>query len=185
MWKDKLGQQAIGAAAMRLMPFFRKNRYLLIVLIAGLLLLAVGTPRNTQALPETENTIHTSDAAAGFSVEAFEAQLKERLALIEGAGRVELMLSLQSTEEAVYASNIRQSANGADNSSYESTLSVLSDGSYGESPVRVKSTSPTFRGAVILCDGADNIQVRLAVTEAVGALCGIGADKITVLKMQS
>ena len=104
---------------------------------------------------------------------------------IEGVGRVELMLSLDQTEEAVYAVNTRQTAGGGDSRSYESDLTVVSDGSYGETPVTVKNLLPTFRGAVVLCDGADDAGVRLAVTQAVGTVCGLGADKITVLKMAS
>ena len=38
-------------------------------------------------------------------------------------------------------------------------------------------------GAVVLCEGADSIQVQCAVVEAVSTLCGIGADKVAVLKM--
>lgn len=49
----------------------------------------------------------------------------------------------------------------------------------------VKHVLPVFRGAVVLCDGADDASVRLSVTQAVSTVCGIGADKVTVLKMQS
>ncbi|MFR4414339.1 MAG: hypothetical protein ACLT4C_03190 [Butyricicoccus sp.] len=49
----------------------------------------------------------------------------------------------------------------------------------------VKRVLPVFRGAVVLCDGADDASVRLSVTQAVSTVCGIGADKVTVLKMQS
>ena len=67
--------------------------------------------------------------------------------------------------------------------SYENTISTVSNGSYGEEPIRVTTTSPEFRGAVVICQGAEDDRVRLAVTEAVGALCDLGADKITVIKM--
>ena len=143
-------------------------------------------------LPIAPSTIlHPKQAAAqtgqpetaGFDLAVFEQDLNEKLAAIEGVGRVELMLSLDQTEEAVYAVNTRQTRNGDAGQSYESDLTVVSDGSYGEKPVTVKSLLPTFRGAVVLCDGADNAQVRLAVTQAVGTVCGIGSDKVTVLKM--
>ena len=49
----------------------------------------------------------------------------------------------------------------------------------------VKRVLPVFRGAVVLCDGADDASVRLSVTQAVSTVCGIGADKVTVLKMKS
>ena len=64
-------------------------------------------------------------------------------------------------------------------------MSVVSNGNCGETPVTVKRVLPVFRGAVVLCDGADDASVRLSVTQAVSTVCGIGADKVTVLKMQS
>ena len=95
-----------------------------------------------------------------------------------------LMLSLDQTEESVYAVNTRQTS-GSDSRSRESDVSVVSNGSCGETPVTVKRVLPVFRGAVVLCDGADDASVRLSVTQAVSTVCGIGADKVTVLKMQS
>ena len=43
---------------------------------------------------------------------------------------------------------------------------------------------PTYRGAVILCQGADNAQVRLSIVEAVSNATGLSTDKISVLKMK-
>ena len=85
---------------------------------------------------------------------------------------------------SVYAVNTRQTS-GSDSRSRESDVSVVSNGSCGETPVTVKRVLPVFRGAVVLCDGADDASVRLSVTQAVSTVCGIGADKVTVLKMQS
>lgn len=38
-------------------------------------------------------------------------------------------------------------------------------------------------GAVVVCQGADSVSVRLAVTEAVRCYTGLGADKIVIFKM--
>lgn len=94
------------------------------------------------------------------------------------------MLTLEASEEAVYASNTRESAGGGQGGSREQSITVVSDSGYGQRPVTVKEIFPTFRGAVVLCEGADNIHVRCAVVEAVSTLCGIGSDKVAVLKMQ-
>lgn len=184
MWKgNKIDWQGVNEKLAGLTPFFKKNRYFLIILLAGMMLLYVGSPRD-KPQETAKQPADTQSEQNAFDLASFQQQLKTQLAMIDGAGRVELMLSLGATEETVYASNIRQSTTGDSDETYENTLSVLQDGSYGEQPVKVKSTCPTFRGAVVLCDGADNISVRLAVTEAVGTVCGLGADKITVLKMQ-
>lgn len=39
------------------------------------------------------------------------------------------------------------------------------------------------QGAVVVCEGADQAAVRLAILRAVNAYTGFGSDRITVLKM--
>jgi len=168
-------------AATRLLPTLQKYKAALIVLLAGILLLL----SSRSATPSTQTAAQSQSQAQAesFNLATFEQELNKQLAAIEGAGRVSLMLSLDTTEEAVYAVNVRQSATPNSSSSYESNVTIRSDGSYGEVPVTVKNKMPAFRGAVVLCDGADNAAVRLAITQAVSTVCGIGSDKVTVLKM--
>nr|WP_297278842.1 stage III sporulation protein AG [uncultured Butyricicoccus sp.] len=172
---------AVQAGLNGLVPKIGKYKYALIVLLVGILLLYAGGGARDR--PEQEQSVPDGTEQAAFDLAAFEDELESKLAQIAGVGRVELMLSLEQTGEAVYASNVRQSASGEQNGSYESTLSTVSDGSYGEQPVRLKQTCPTFRGAVVLCDGAGSHAVQLAVTQAVSAVCGLGADRISVIQM--
>ena len=173
----------LGGIAEKILPVLIKYRALLVVLLAGVLLLASGGWLGSGRRDPVQETAPAAADEEGFSLSAFEENLNQKLAAIEGVGRVGLMLSLDQTEEAVYAVNTRRTDSEAGGQSYESDLTVVSDGSYGETPVTVKNLLPTFRGAVVLCDGADNAEVRLAVTQAVTTVCGIGADKVTVLKM--
>ena len=165
----------------RLRPLAKKYRAALIVLLAGVLLLTSGHSGNTE---QVQTASADTTVSQSFDLNDFQQELQARLAAISGAGRVELMLSLDQTEESVYAVNTRQTS-GSDSRSRESDVSVVSNGSYGETPVTVKRVLPVFRGAVVLCDGADDASVRLSVTQAVSTVCGIGADKVTVLKMKS
>lgn len=169
----------LRAAQQKVVPLAVKYRAVLIVLLAGVLLLASGG----RGAKEEAVVSDISAEPSAFDLAAFEQTLCDKLAAVDGVGRVELMLSLEQSGEAVYAVNTRQTTGMDSSQSYESDLTILSDGSYGEKPVTVKNLLPTFRGAVVLCDGADNAQVRLAVTQAVSTVCGIGTDKVTVLKM--
>ena len=54
-------------------------------------------------------------------------------------------------------------------------------GAGGES---LKADYLSGNGAVVVCQGADDAQVRLNVTNAVAAYTGLGSDKITVMKMK-
>lgn len=177
---DRL-KQYIQTQLGQLVPSIAKYKYALIILLVGILLLYAGggaRDKPEQSEPQLEGT------EQAFALESFENRLEKELSQIAGIGRVTLMLSLEESGESVYASNIRQADNGEQNGSYESTLSTVSDGSYGEQPVRIKETCPTFRGAVVLCDGAQDSKVRLAVTKAIGAVCGLRTDRISVIQME-
>ena len=68
--------------------------------------------------------------------------------------------------------------------SSRSTETVVVDGAQGETPVVKRTWYPTYRGALVVCQGGDQAAVRLAVTEAVMALTGLSADRVTVAKWQ-
>ena len=44
--------------------------------------------------------------------------------------------------------------------------------------------APEYRGAIVVCQGADDATVRLAIIEAVADATGLGTDRISVLKMK-
>ncbi|MGN1014876.1 MAG: hypothetical protein ACI4PM_05915 [Butyricicoccus sp.] len=160
-----------------------KYKYFLVIIAVGVLLMVVSVPDST----EQSSAESDSAASESFDLNQFEQQICDSLAAMDGVGRVEVMLSLESGEESVYASDVSRSSqsSGSDSSSenYQSTMSILSDGSYGEQPVLIKNNYPTFRGAVVICDGADSSSVQLEITEAISSLCGISSDHISIVKM--
>ncbi|HIV68280.1 MAG TPA: hypothetical protein IAA32_05370 [Candidatus Butyricicoccus stercorigallinarum] len=165
-----------------LISLWTKYKYFIAVILAGALLLV------SSGLPEREEADSGGETSQAFDLAAFQQMVADSLSNIEGAGRVEVLFSLESGEEAVYASDVNRSSQTASDGSstsesYQSAMSILSDGSYGESPVLLTSRYPTFRGAVVLCDGADNSAVRLAVTQAISALCGLSSDRISISKI--
>lgn len=164
----------------QLLTYWKKYRYFLLVILAGVFLMLLTLPQETKQEEEETKTQE-------FQLDEFEQQICSSLSAIDGVGRIEVMLSLEAGEESIYASDVTQSSQSsgenANSENYQSTMSILSDGSYGERPVLVKSNYPTFRGAVIICDGADDSRVRLELTEALSSLCGISSDHISVLKM--
>lgn len=158
-----------------------RYKYFLLVILVGVLLL-------TSGMQPTSNTQEQAAEQAdhGFDLQAFQQSVADSLSQIDGAGRVTVLLSLETGEESVYAADVSKSSQTTDNNSnesYESTTSILSDGSYGEAPILIKNKYPTFRGAVILCEGADDDAVRLQIVHAVSALCGISSDCISVSKL--
>ena len=51
-------------------------------------------------------------------------------------------------------------------------------------PVVRQTVYGQYRGALIVCGGADSPSVRLQLVNAVAGLTGLPSDKITVIKMK-
>ena len=59
---------------------------------------------------------------------------------------------------------------------------TLNRGSGYEDVVVTEQTYPVYQGAVVVCQGASDSGVHLAVIEAVSVLTGLGSDRITVVQ---
>ena len=51
--------------------------------------------------------------------------------------------------------------------------------------IRLVKMYPVYQGAVVVCQGAGNSQVRLTVIDAVSVLTGLSSDKISVVKWKN
>ena len=59
---------------------------------------------------------------------------------------------------------------------------IISSGAGMQETVLVQQIYPKFQGALVVAAGGDDPVVQLKLTEAVTALTGLGADKISVCK---
>ena len=66
--------------------------------------------------------------------------------------------------------------------SEDGTLVVSENGK--ERVVELYYVNPEYMGAVIVCDGANSAEVRLAISKAVADFTGLGTGKITVIGME-
>ena len=83
------------------------------------------------------------------------------------------MLTEASGEEIIYQTDGERA----------DTVLVTDESRREQGLVRTRQP-PVYRGAIVVCTGADSAAVRLAIVEAVANVTGLGADKITVLKME-
>ncbi|MGN7468810.1 stage III sporulation protein AG [Brevibacillus sp. SAFN-007a] len=122
----------------------------------------------------------------------YESQLRDILASVVGVGEVEVMVNLESTPELVVEknTNVRSSVNqemdkekATRNQSDQSRDSqvVIVQGGKQDQPVIVKTLKPRVRGVLVVAKGADNIQVKAWITEAVQKVLDVPAYKISIL----
>ena len=170
------GTEVLG----RFRTLWEKGKFALPVLGLGVLLLlwpsGAGETKSTTS-PET---------TAEETMAQQQKEMERILARIEGAGELHLMLTLESDGERTLAEDTEQTLGGSQDApeSQSRRETVVLSVSGGEEVVVTRRESPVYRGALVVCQGADRAEVKLAVTQAVAALTGLGADRITVVKCQ-
>lgn len=160
----------------RIKETFNKNKFVLLIFGIGLILLVMpsvtGSNEQKEVIPSGDDNI--------LSV---EDQLSQILSNVQGAGKVQVMLSIASGEETLYQTNDDHTTN-ADHVSEKSDTVIITGSDRTEAGLVRQINPPVYSGAIIVCQGADNPSVKYAVVEAVSKLTGLGTDKISVLKMK-
>lgn len=135
---------------------FRSEKSIKIILIAGavIILLIAFSGFSSDSGPETGNMLFEYKKQAEYE-EALEQKLGNILSEIEGIGNINIMVTLDSSEENMYEKNNNE-------------------------PTYVKT--PAIRGVIVVCDGGDNIIVREKVITAVAGAFGISTTRISVIR---
>lgn len=135
---------------------FKSEKSVKIILISGaaiIILIALS------GLSGRTNTSETSELFNYNRQYEYEVALEERLAKIlseiEGIGNINIMITLDSSEENQFQKN-------------------------GSTPSRI--TTPEIRGVIVVCDGGDNILIREKVINAVSGAFGISTTRVSVIK---
>ena len=166
------GREAMGRLAQRVKASMGRYRLVWLVILAGLILLLLPTgEKEGEAREETEQT------QSAFDLAATEARLSQALSKIHGAGEVTVVLTVANGPRQILAENVDR--DGSQGEEKTETV-VLSRGSGSQETVTVQEIYPRYQGALLVCAGGDDPTVRLQLTEAMSALTGLGADKISI-----
>lgn len=188
-----------------------KKENFLVMLLIGILLLVITWPTEKSS-NEKESQSKLSDMSYDILdtttevkvykeewqeyLSIMEATLEEVLSVMEGAGKVKVMITLKDSGEKLVEKDVitqikgdtAVDGSGSQNISdrYEEEQSVFASSEEGEEfPYVRKVISPQVEGVVVCAQGGDNLQVKKNITEAIQALFGIDAHKIKVIKMSS
>ena len=114
---------------------------------------------------------------------SIESRLEEILSNIYGAGKVQVLLKESKGEETLYQTDDDTVTNESSVSTRLETVTVTDSDRTQKGLIR-QINPPVYLGAVIVCQGGDDPNVCLAIVDAVSDATGLGADRITVLKMK-
>ena len=166
-----------------------KTNYLIILGISGILLMSIGNfdYKKNEADPQNDISMYTYK-------HQLEKELTSFIREIDGAGKVKVLVYLESGEENIYVQQ-EKSVNTQKNNSNESKEYYDTQTTYENEYVIVKKSGedaaliektmqPTIKGVAVACSGADNISVVSAVTGSVSAALGVPTHKIFVTKIR-
>lgn len=149
-----------------------KYKFALLILLLGLGIM--GIPE--KEIPEREVTTSSEEPSV-------QEQLQSVLSQIEGAGRVEVLLTQAQGARTHYRTDIQRESEG-DRESLEEKTVLITGSDRTESGLVLGTDPPVYQGAVVVCQGGGNPQVKLAIVEAVRCATGLGANQISVVKMK-
>lgn len=152
-----------------------KYRYPILILLVGVILLIIPQRQENIQAPVQEVTVSQQTDIA--------QQLTQILGQIEGVGKVKVMLTIAAGESIQY--HYDEDINtGNDSSSIRHETVIITDSDRNQQALITQTHPPKYRGAIVVCQGADQPVVKLAVVDAVSKATGLGADQISVLKMK-
>lgn len=151
----------------------QKNGAVLLVLLLGLGLM----------LWPQKKTAQVQTPSQAQQTRTLEERLEDILSRVSGAGSTRVLLSTDLGEKTVYQSDENQSTQ-PDRQEKKTSTVLVSDAGRQTSGLVLRTEAPTYRGAVVVCQGGDDPQVKLAVVEAVARATGLPTNQIVVLKMK-
>lgn len=153
-WRDTVGSD------------FKKYRWVVLIVLIGIFLMAF--PGKQENIPTEESDTQQTPS--------LQETLSTILSKVDGAGKVEVLLTQSAGEKICY----QMDEDRSDTTLRKETV-LVSNSSREEEGLVQQILPPTYQGAIILCQGADNAKIRLSMTEAVMRVTGLTSDRITVL----
>ena len=145
--------------------------------------------------PEDVNVFQSSEKEASeFEVYEgrYEARMKEILKRIVGVGELDVMITIESTEELVMESNRQQTSQVTNEKDQDGgTRQITNVTSSGEvvlyqvsgelTPIVLKKIKPKIRGVLVVAKGAENLTVKKLIIEAIERGLGVPSHRISVV----
>ncbi len=127
--------------------------------------------------------------------EELELRLEDALALVDGVGKVKVLLTISNGKELVVAEDSQVTESGTTendgsggvretfNRQTQGNKIIVSD-NQGSKPLVLKEIQPEIEGVIIVAEGGDDIYVKDTLTKSAVAILGIEPHKVSVLKMK-
>jgi stage III sporulation protein AG len=187
-----------------------KYQYMLLVLCIGAAFMLVGNivfknNSTSQAVPASTSAKASSEDVPTFGLknstenktvaqyeEKYETQMRKALEEMLGVNDVTVVVTIDSTDKKILQKNTTTKTQTTDetdreggqrkvvDSSTDEQLVILRNGDK-ETPVVVETKKPDIRGVLVVAKGADNIEVKKGIKEAVTRALGVPSYRVAVM----
>ena len=135
-------------------------------------------------------------AAAASETERYAQELEQKLAdivsRISGAGRAEVLVTMERGSQTVYAREEKRTAqsaggsgSGLGNESSETKYILVRDADGSEQALAVMEVEPVVKGVIIVCQGGNNPTVQQNIINAVTTALDISSARVCVVQGQA
>lgn len=171
----------MGDIMKNIKDFLCEKNIVFICLFVGVVLLILPILFGNEKQREQE-TKTTADELAEYT-EMLENSLKNAVSGITGNDNVRVMITLESSFENVYVSDASiNEAITADKTDKKSEKQLVLTGASGQSqtPVIVKRIPPKVKGAVIVCEGGNDKNLKSCIAAMAATALNISETRIYV-----
>lgn len=164
----------------------------IIIIIAGSTIFSGNKPgaavkeqkKSTDASEQAHQTVAAADTQ--------EVKLKSVLSQIQGVGKVDVMITYESSAEEIPAYDTKRSESKTqekDNEGgtrditqedFDSVLAYKDTAEGGKAPVILKETQPKVRGVLVVAEGAGSVVIRQQIISAVTVVLDVPVHKVEV-----
>ncbi|MEG1043724.1 MAG: stage III sporulation protein AG [Oscillospiraceae bacterium] len=166
------------------------SKYILYIGILGMILILISSLGQNKS---SKSSAQNDGKGESEYIKTMETRLKSLICATEGAGKTEVLITLESGVEYVYAKEERLSSDLSEDISQSESKRVqksdntenkyiLVDGENGKKALIQKEIEPVIQGVVVVCEGGDKQVIKHQITEIVTTALNIPSTKVCVIK---
>lgn len=177
---------------------------MVIAALAGVLLMLIGDitsdigkGKNIDGSVKTNAEVQSVPAAGSYvsSEESVKKELEDVLSMIEGAGKVKVLIYFESGKEVLPAFTVNDTVRKTEEKDKDGITRIVNENTKNETPVIlsdssgskaliIKEKNPKVGGVVVIAQGAGSPQIRDKLRTTVKVLLGIPESKVAVVQMK-
>ncbi len=174
--------------------FLLKDKCKKIILCVGVLGIALIFISEFFKTNKTKKVTASPASSTCEYVSQLENNLKELISSIKGAGNTKVLVTLENSEETVYATEEKKNKEATEDTSdgqmskkresddCEKKYITIRDADGSERALSVTQIQPTVKGVVVVCDGGDIPEVQQKITDAIKTALNITSKRVYVTK---